>query len=173
MRLQVDTIKDMSQQVQQQLDSFWMEGRLQQLAITLMQRFFPLTVGPCSTMVFACFMAMLSCMQRQFLGRYCNPLNPCCSPCDCLQTMLCLTTRVACLVCFAHFSHLPPFFAHHLATAFGAENLRCMHCVSAAADRSTELYLTSLPPEGSRPPGSTESYFRSATLKQPHLLSCR
>lgn len=43
--LQVDTIKDMSQQVQQQLGAFWMEGRLQQLAITLMQRFFPLTVG--------------------------------------------------------------------------------------------------------------------------------
>lgn len=39
----VDTIKDMSQQVQQQLGAFWMEGRLQQLAITLMQRFFPLT----------------------------------------------------------------------------------------------------------------------------------
>ena len=50
MRLQVDTIKDMSQQVQQQLGAFWMEGRLQHLAITLMQRFFPLTVGPCSVL---------------------------------------------------------------------------------------------------------------------------
>ena len=51
MRLQVDTIKGMSQQVQQQLEAFWLEGRLQQLAITLMQRFFPLTVGPCRVRV--------------------------------------------------------------------------------------------------------------------------
>ena len=51
LRLQVDTIKDMSQQVQQQLEAFWMEGRLQQLAITLMQRFFPLTVGSCRSLV--------------------------------------------------------------------------------------------------------------------------
>ena len=51
MRLQVDTIKGLSQQVQQQLEAFWLEGRLQQLAITLMQRFFPLTVGSCRNLV--------------------------------------------------------------------------------------------------------------------------